>query len=303
MCPLQRTRSPDAVIYALAEVQHRVVARWQVVGQGVDGDALRYRLRCGRLRVIHPGVYLVGPGALTKHGRWMAAVLKAGKGAVLSHRSAAALWGLVNERGTAVHVTAPRKLKRRNGITPHFARLPFDEVTVHHQVPTTTVPRTLADLAATEAQRTFTRALEQAEINRLRDPLSLADLLQRDPRRRGATKIREALEHLDTRITKEELERRFRSFVDDSSLPPAQTNASLGPYEVDVLWPDAKLVVELDSREHHLTSFAFERDRERDRALATMGYLVVRITWRQLHEDAAQLERDLRTILAERTRR
>jgi very-short-patch-repair endonuclease len=199
-------------------------------------------------------------------------------------------------------VTAPRRLAKRDGITPHFARLPFDEVTVHDGVPTTSVPRTLADLAATDPE-IFTRALEQAEIKQLRDPLSLRDLLDRDPRRRGAKLIRKAIDHLDTRITKEELERRFRSFVDNSGLPRPQTNASIGPYEVDVLWPEARLVVELDSREHHFTTFAFERDRERDRTLATQGYLVIRVTWRQLHDDPDQLERDLHTLLAERSRR
>ena len=290
----------------MADAQHRVVARWQLLGERVPVHVVDHRLETDRFRAIHAGVYLVGPGAPTKHGRWMAAVLACGPGAALSHRSAAALRGIANERGKYVHVTAPRRLAKHDGIHPHFARLPFDEVTIHDGIPTTTVPRTLADLAATDPE-IFTRALEQAEIKQLRDPLSLCDLLERDPRRRGAKLIRKAIDHLDTRITKEELERRFRSFVDDSSLPRPLLNASIEThirtYEVDVLWPEAGLVVELDSREHHLTTFAFERDRERDRVLSTLGHLVIRVTWRQLHDDPDQLERDLQTLLAERAPR
>src|SRR4051812_10764779 len=103
MCPLSRTRDVDGVIDALADAQHRIVSRTQLLGEEVRADAIRYRLRRGRLRQIHHGVYLVGPGRPTREGRWMAAVLACGAGAVLSHRSAANLWGILRGEGRAIH--------------------------------------------------------------------------------------------------------------------------------------------------------------------------------------------------------
>ena len=201
-------------------------------------------------------------------------------------------------------VTTPRKLTGRAGITTHFARLPFDEVTTHLGIPTTTVPRTLADLAATATKRELDRALEQAEILRLTDPLSLGDLLRRDARRRGAVLIRHALHDLDGQATKEELEKRFSELLRRTGLPRPRTNALVDTedtdYEVDCLWQTSKVIVELDGRETHLTPHAFERDRERDRRLAAAGYTVVRITWRQLRDEPGHVERDLLTLLSSR---
>jgi very-short-patch-repair endonuclease len=302
MEPLLRTRAIDEVISRLAGAQHRMVARWQLVGAGVGEEAVKYRLRARRLRRWYRGVYLVGPGEPTRRGRWMAAVLACGDGAALSHRTAAVHKGISNRDITRVDVTVAKRLRGPADVTTHFARLPFDEVTIHDGIPTTTVPRTLADLAATTTPREFQRALEQAEIQRLTDPLSLGDLLARDPRRRGAATIRRALTHaVDTQITREELEQRFRAFVAASGLPQPERNASVLGREVDALWEPQRLIVELDGRETHLTSFAFERDRERDRRLAVAGYLTIRITWRQLRDEPELVADDLRALLAARS--
>jgi very-short-patch-repair endonuclease len=232
----------------------------------------------------------------------MAAVLACRPDAVLSHWAAAALWGITRRDPRMVDVTTPRKLAGTAGIHTHFARLPFDEITIHDGIPTTTVPRTLADIAATATSQAFHRALEQAEILRLADPLSLNDVLKRDPRRRGARTIRQALETLDGQITKEELERRFRSFVEQHGLPAPRTNAIVEAggreLEVDCLWEERRVIVELDGRETHFTTFAFERDRERDRVLAAAGYVVIRVTWRQLRDQPDLLRRDLEAVLA-----
>jgi hypothetical protein len=251
-----RTHDADAVIHRLAAAQHRVVARQQMLDEGVGAEAVKHRLKLGRLRSLYRGVYIVGPGKATRQGRWMAAVLACGAGAVLSHKSAAALWNLSRAQGPSVDVTAARKLAGRDGITTHVARLPFDEVTTHAGIPTTTVPRTLADLAGTTTFREFQRALEQAEILGLTDPLSLGDILHRDPRRRGARAIRHALEELSPQITKEELERRFREFIRDRDIPRPVTNRPIDvpgrTYEVDCVWEDARLSVELDVLERDL---------------------------------------------------
>src|SRR3712207_6216201 len=151
-----RFREVDRRIAALAHRQHGVVARRQLAEVGLGRGAIDHRLGCGRLLVVHRGVYAVGYRRMTRQARWMAAVLAAGPGAVLSHRAAAALWQI--RRPDGIEVTRESKGRSRPGITVHTAPLPPDEVTEVDGIPTTTVPRTLLDLAAVVSEREFTRA-------------------------------------------------------------------------------------------------------------------------------------------------
>ena len=226
----------------------------------------------------------------------MAAVLACGEGAVLSHQSAAALWSI---RGTAkprIDVTAPRVLRPRPGLHPHRAVLPGDEVTVLDGIPTTTPARTLLDLAAVVPRRTLERALDEAEILRLPGP---SELLDRYPGRRGAATLRTLL--LTSRSptpTRTELEHRFLTFLEDHHLPRPETNTVVDSYEVDAVWRDAGLIVELDGFATHGTRRGFERDRVCDRRLTAAGWRVIRLTWRQLSGGDA-LAQELRTLLAQ----
>ena len=290
-----RTRSIDELIAVLAERQHGVVARRQLVALGVGARAIDHRLTCGRLHLIHRGVYSVGHRVLSQRGRWMAAVLASGSGAVLSHRSAAALWGIRPTSRPSVEVTTARRLHARPGLHPHRAVLPADEVTVVDGIPTTTPARTLLDLAAVEPRRTLERALDEAEILRLPGP---SELLDRYPRRRGAATLRTLL--LTSRSptpTRTELEDRFLTFVDDHGLPRPETNTIVDVYEVDAVWREARLIVELDGFATHGTRRGFERDRERDRRLTAAGWRVIRLTWKQLAGGEA-LAHEFRTLLA-----
>jgi hypothetical protein len=167
----------DRAIGALAERQHGVVSRAQLLELGVGNDAIDRRLKLRRLCHVHRGVYTIGHRLLTQHGRWMAAVLAYGPGTVLSHRAAAALWGM--RGGTYVEVTAPSARRGRRGIQVHRAALPADERTTHRGIPTTTVPRTLLDLSAVVKRPEVRSALRRAEQLRLTDPLSLQDLTTR----------------------------------------------------------------------------------------------------------------------------
>src|SRR5205807_5255346 len=132
-----------------------------------------HRVKVGRLHVVHRGVYAVGHGILTTRGRWMAAVLASGSGAVLSHRAAAALWELLHLVGPEVSV--PSAGRTRPGILIHHSNLPPDEVTTERRIPVTTVPRTLLDLAAVLGESRLARVVNEAEVRRLTNSLSFAD--------------------------------------------------------------------------------------------------------------------------------
>jgi hypothetical protein len=293
----------DVEVAALATRQHGVVARAQLVALGLGPRAIGHRISCGRLQPLHRGVYAVGHRAVSRHGRWLAAVLACGDGAVLSHRSAAALWGLRPAERSCVEVTVTRRLRGRRGIEVRELPLARDESATRDGVPVTSVPRTLMDLAAVVTRPQLSRAAEQAEALRLADSLTLDALVARHTGRPGIRNLRAiAARGIEPTLTRSELERRFLSIVETAGLPDPRPNAPLqiagGWIEVDCAWPAHRVVVELDGHAHHSTRAAFERDRARDRALQAAGWRVVRVTWRQLHEDAGAVMADLALLLA-----
>jgi REase_MTES_1575 len=296
-----RNRSLDNAVADLADRQHGVVSRSQLAGARLGRGAIGLRLAQGRLHRVHSAVFAVGHRRLTAEGYLMAAVLAGGRGAVLSHRSAAAHWGIRPSQATRTDVTTPRKLRSRGGLRFHCCCLPEDEVSVRDGIPVTTVARTLFDLAGVVPRRQFERAVNEAEIRRLWDALSLADLLERHPRRPGAAAIRALIEEPDGGITREELEERFAVFLEGAGLPRAATNLSMrvsGRWiEADCVWREQRLIVELDSHTYHGTRASFESDRARDRALTAAGWRVMRVTWRQLHDEPDALAEDLRAAL------
>jgi predicted transcriptional regulator of viral defense system len=294
------THPVDAAIAAIAARQHGVIARIQLLRLGLGRGAIELRVRRGRLHVIHRGVYAVRYARLTIHGRWMAAVLASGEETRLTFRSAGMLWGIRRTERGLIEVTSPHRGRGRPGIQRHRAVLLPDEVTIHHGIPTTTVPTTLLDLASVLTPHQLARAVNEAEVQRLTDPLSLNALLERYPRRPGVPALRALLgQHIA--VTKSELEKRFREFLIQNGLPLPETNAHVEVegvwYEVDCLWRAERVVVELDGRAIHDTKQAFETDRARDRILQAAGYRVIRITWRQLHESPAAVAADLRALL------
>jgi hypothetical protein len=187
----------------------------------------------------------------------------------------------------------------------HEATLPDDERTVEAGIPVTTVARTLLDLAAVLDPHQLNRALERAEALRLADPTPLVGLIARYPGRRGIANLREALkEGLRPEVTKSELERRFLTFLDEVGLPRPRTNVWLnigGDWmEVDCVWPEQRVIAELDSRTYHQTTAAFERDRRRDRRLQAAGWRPIRITDEMLRKERAALVADVRALVSGR---
>jgi hypothetical protein len=288
----------------LAERQHGVVARRQLLELGIGRRAIGNRLSAGRLHPIHRGVYAVGHRIIPARGRWMAAVLAGGPGAVLSHRSAGSLWGMLRSARTVADVTNVGRHRPRAGVRLHRSRLPSDEVTSVDEIPVTSPPRTLLDLAAVLGAHALERAMEQAEALRLTDSLRLDDVLMRYPRRPGTAALREILArgYAASTVTRSDLEDRFLAFLDARGLPRPQVNVGIevrGRWmECDCVWRSHRLIVELDSRGFHGTGAAFERDRARDRALQASGWRVVRVTWRQLHDDGDRVAADLRELMA-----
>lgn len=300
----QQTRPLDFRIAELAGRQYGVVAREQLEGLGLGLDGIERRVRRGRLHCLHSGVYAVGHRTLSGPARWLAAVLASGENAVLSHRSAAALWGVQQPGSGPAHVTTPRKWRSTPNIRRHCSHLPLDEVARVDGIPVTTVPRTIFDLAATSSPDRVENLIRQAEFLQLHDRLSLVDLIDRYPGRRGIRRVREALsriESLPVGRTRSPLERRFLPFLRRHSLPRPRLNDWImvggERFQVDCHWSGTGQVVELDSWEAHGTKSAFREDRARDRVLRTAGYDVTRISWAQLDDEPDGVAADLRKLL------
>jgi very-short-patch-repair endonuclease len=303
----EETGALDAAIAEAARGQYGVVSRRQLLEMGEREQGIEHRLSIGRLHLLHHGVYAVGHRVVPREGRWLAAVMAAGPGTVLSHWSAAALWKIRPNQRSFIDVTMAHKSRTWDGIKRHHKALPPDEVTVRKGIPVTIVPRTIFDLAATEDVDAVAAMLRESEHRNLWDRLSLPDLVDRYRGRRGVNKVRLALQ----RVTEEPsgrkrstLEERFAPFLRRHSLPMPRFNdwILLGPkrYQVDCHWPGINQIVELDGWEGHGTRSAFQDDRERDRRLRVAGYSVTRLTWNQLRDEPEAIASDLRVLLGNR---
>jgi len=285
--PAMRTESR---IVELAAGQHGLVTRAQLLASGLSRDAIRWRVRVGRLRPVQRGIYLVGP---LEHPRMRerAAVLACGAGAVVSHRSAGHLWGVCEARGGPVEVSLPSGNRgRRPGVRPHRVRLRRDEVTALDGIPVTTPARTILDLAAQASFREVEQAVALAERCGLVGREELERIVARYPRRAGVRVLRAILgAAAGPALTRSEGEERLLALIRKGRLPEPELNVTVERFEVDFLWRRARLVVEVDGFAFHGSRVRFERDRQRDAALAAAGFRVMRVTWRQLASEPEAL--------------
>ena len=265
----------------MAARQHGVVSRRQLRAAGVTPDAVKHRLADGRLTRLHRGVYRLGP-THTAFTSPMAAVLACGRTAVLSHHAAGWLHGIRPEPRGSLDVTVTSgHPESRPGIRVHRAR-EVDRVVVSG-IPVTTVPRTLLDLAVEVSERELRRAIEEAQIRRKLDHASLTDAVQQAGGHRGARALRAAAAATaEPQLTRSEAERRLLELIRKAELKRPRTNARIGAYEVDFVWPAERLVVEVDGFAFHGGREAFERDRRKQADLTAAGFRVSRVTWRQL---------------------
>lgn len=256
-------------------------------------------MEAGRLRCVHRCVYVFGWRDLGSKGKSMAAVFACGEGAVLSHRSAAALWGLAT-RLTAdpIDVTAARG-RRRLGITVHEGSLVDAEWTRIAGIPVTSLARTLFDLAEVLDEKQLRHAFEESDRMRLLRIRELEAVCERGHGRKALRPIRRLLEDLRYPAdTQSPLEDRVLDLCREYDIPHPVTGAEVLGREVDAFWPDHKLMVEADSWKYHGNRAAFERDRERDAAMQVEGYRVIRLTHRRLDDEPATVANQIRRMLS-----
>jgi hypothetical protein len=238
----------------------------------------------------------------------MAAVLACGPRAVLSHRSAAALWGLRPDNRAKIDVSLPsRSARPRPGIDVHASvTLTPADCTSENGIPFTTLARTLLDLADVVDPRGLERAIEQAEVLRLFDLRAVEEVLARANGRRGAGVLRTVLAGLEEpALTDTELEERFLGLCRAASLPRPEVNEwldidDLPAIKADFLWRAERLVIETDGWESHGTRQAFERDRRRDERLQLAGFEPLRFTRRRIISEPSGVIRAVSELLARR---
>jgi very-short-patch-repair endonuclease len=255
----------------------------------------------GRLHQVHREVFAVGYPRISEAGRRWAAVLAYGEGALLSHRSAATLWGLARRRSPLIDITATtgrQGVQRREGIFIHRGRLHVEDRAVRGGLPITTVARTLFDLAELVNIKRLESAWEEADRLGLLELRAVEQVCERGYGRRALRPIRRLLaEARAATITRSPLEDEFAAFCRDHNLPTPSFNTTVLGFEVDALWPRQRLAAELDSWEFHRHRAAFERDRARDSALQVAGYRIIRITHRRVHGEADKLAAEIRALL------
>jgi very-short-patch-repair endonuclease len=283
--------TPDAQVAQIAASQHGVLTRRQLVEAGLGSKAITIRVRKRQLLRVHQGVYALGAFPLTHHQRWMAAVLACGEGAVLSHHSAAALWELLRPIDGPIHVSVPTTTGRTSRRRIHLHRVPSlspsssairggregGHCTRRHNIPITSIQRTIDDLEGTVPFYLFRRARRQAELKGIH------------------------LEGVERKRQRSDLEEDFLSLIHNHHLPLPETNVKLGRWEVDFLWRNQKLVVETDSFLYHQGSIAFEDDHARDLDLRQRGFTVLHFADTQIEEEPARVVADVARALGRET--
>jgi predicted transcriptional regulator of viral defense system/very-short-patch-repair endonuclease len=296
---------PDQRLARIAARQHGLVSHRQLAAVGLSPNAVAGRVEKGRLERLHRGVYAVGHVERTSESRWMAAVMACGSGAVLSHLDAAALWKIYAGEGARVHVTTTRKAGLHvDGVSVHRARrLHPEDVAVKDRIPVTTVARTLVDLTDLLAGDRLLRAIREAEFLRLLDLNTLNAAIQRAHGRKRLRVLKQGISaHTPGQIVREELEHRFLELVRAAGLPPPETNVKIKArgrtYEIDCLWREQRVAVELDGRAAHARTTAFEEDRRKDAALNAIGLRPLRFTWFRVTNEPADVIAELEATLA-----
>jgi very-short-patch-repair endonuclease len=288
---------PDARIADVAGGQRTLITRAQLLAMGVGRQSIvRARAR-SRLHMIHFGVYsLVPRSALPELALEQAALLACGPDAVLSHHSAAALWGLCapapRSRPVSVTVIGGQAGRTRPGIEVHRAvAIDRRDVRRHRSLAVTSPARTLFDRAPSLGRAQLERELDEALHHRLTSRTAIAEMLDRSPSRPGAARLRELIDpDRHTTFTRAESERRLLALVRKGGLPLPETNVRMDDIEADAMWRDQRVIVEVDGFATHGTHAAFTSDRRRDARLQILGWQVIRVTWDQLvHEPEAVL--------------
>lgn len=292
-----QTWAPAA--WKLVHRQHGVVTRRQLLALGLSPRAIEHRLKRGRLHPLWRGVYAVGRRDVSRKGRLLAAVLACGEEALLSHRSAAELWGLLEFRAAPIHVTVvASRAPRRPGIRVHRrARLLAADRTTQLGIPITCPAVTLIDLAA-EREPQLEQAVNAADRLRLIDPEELWHEITLRGGRPGVNRMRAILDGPTFAPTDSALERRFLKLIAESGLPLPHTQVELNGHRVDFFWPDLGLVVETDGLRYHRTAQQQTKDLRRDQAHTAAGLRTLRFAASQVFHEPVDVIETLRSTIA-----
>jgi very-short-patch-repair endonuclease len=258
------------------------------------------RLASSHLIQLHRGVYAVGHKRLRREGHWLAAVLAIGPGAVLSHRHAAALHGIRSVAASQIDVSTTKQRRAQAGIRIYSRRqLDPADVTTVAGIPVTAVARTLVDLAATVSRQQLERAVSESERLGLFDLTHVEQAMAHTKAGRAA--LRAALtnyrSHGETTL-RSELEARFLALLDDRQLPRPRMNSIIEGMEIDAVWRQQRLAVELDGWAAHHHRRAFQDDRTKANDLTAAGYAVLRFTYRDVTDRAADTAARISQALA-----
>jgi very-short-patch-repair endonuclease len=280
-----------------------VITRAQLLELGFSPKAIKHRLATGRLYCLFRGVYAVGRAEVTREGRWIAAVLACGDEAVLSHDSAAQLWGIRQAKAGPIHVLVPpRTACSKRGITVHRRQTPRKEIRRRDRIPLTSPLCTLIDLAATLGRDPLEAAVNEADKLGLIDPDALRQGLEPLAPRPGVATLRTTLDRRTFTLTRSQLERIFVPLARKVGLDMPLTQVEVNGYAVDFYWPDLGLVVETDGLTYHRTPAQQARDRLRDQAHAAAGLTPLRFIHAQVKFERPHVEHTLGAV-ADRLRR
>jgi Protein of unknown function (DUF559) len=268
----------DRLIATRAGTQFGYITRTQLLAIGVGPGGIKYRVKVGRLIPVYAGVYAVGSVNRTPLGRATAALLACGDRAVLSHGSAASLWGFNRSWGMPLEVIAPT-IRRHKGIKVHRSRtLARRDITRQLGVRVTTRERTVLDIAPRVRDKRLTRMVNDSRRAGQLHLDDLADVLARNPRHPGTGRLLRFVEDPHKAPTNSPLEDDFAEFAKRYGLPMPVTNIHLLGYEVDVFYPAERVIVEIDGHEFHSDRETFESDRNRDADMLAAGIVTIRIT-------------------------
>jgi very-short-patch-repair endonuclease len=279
------------------------IATEELLRAGLTPDAIRARVKRGRLAWQFRGVYIVGDPEMLPLAKQSAALLSLGPTAVLSHRSAAAVWGLAEADPQVIDATIVGNRRSREGVRLHRVRaLDARDITTRENLRITTPARAMIDFAAQASTSELSDAFGEARAKRLLTDAKLSAALKRAPQNHpGAAVVRAMLREGGT-YDRSKAERLMRSLCRRAELPQPVTNTMLHGHLVDFLWPDQRLIVEVDGYGTHGNRQAFESDRRRDQIHIAAGYVVVRITWSQLQDEPVAVAVRIAQALARRAK-
>lgn len=276
-----------------------MVSHSQLEELGYSPASIARAARGGRLHLLHRGAYAVGHPAVSRQGRCLAAVLASGAGAMLSHESAAWLWGLITRWPDDLDVTVPRRGHAKADVEIHHSTILRDaDRAVVEGIPVTAIPRTLLDLAARRSSRRLTGAIDRAERLDLLDLGQIDELLRRSGRHRGKRRLEKALEiYRDPVVSRARSELLFLDLVKKAGLPRPAINTFVAGHEIDAYWEKERFAIEVDGWEAHRTRRAFEADPVRLEDLKLAGIDSIRVTARRIEREPESVAASLRRLL------